>query len=150
MLKQGDLAGAEPALLEAYRVRKLNHLPLETSYRNLGRLRLEEGDLRSASALLDRAAELTSGPAGPIPTWDLYHYRGRVRLAEGRLREALDDLRTAMRLGRAWRWSAPADDAGRIGAEGWLEQVDAALIEAGNRPYLATGETDYVRRPSRR
>lgn len=145
LMKTGDLAAAEPALLEAYRVRKLNRLALDSSYRNLGRLRLEQGDLRSASVMLDRAVELAGTSQGQIPAWDLYHYRGRVRLAQGRFREALGDLRNAVRLGRAWRWSAPADDAGRMGAEGWLERVHSALIEAGNRLYLQTGDASYVR-----
>lgn len=145
LLKTGNLAAAEPALLEAYRVRKLNRLALDSSYRNLGRLRLEQGDLRSASVLLDRAVELAGASQGPIPAWDLYHYRGRVRFAQGRYREALADLRIAVRLGRAWRWAAPADDAGRMGAEGWLERVHSALIEAGNRLYIQTGDASYVR-----
>ena len=145
LLKHHDLAGAERALLEAYRVRKLHHLGLEGSYRNLGRLRLEQGDLLSASALLDRAVELTADPRGQIPTWDLYHYRGRVRLAQGRLREALADLRTAVRLGRAWRWPGASDDAVRIGEEGWLDRVHSALIEAGNRLYRLTGDKALLR-----
>lgn len=140
LLLQDDLAGAEPPLLEAYRVRKLHHLPLYASYRSLGRLRLEQGDLRSASVLLDRAVELASGPRGQVPTWDLYDCRGRVRLAQGRLGEALDDLRTAVRLGRAWRWSAVPGDSGRIGEERWLDHVHSAFIEAGNRLYLRTGD----------
>jgi len=34
-LKHGDLPQAEAALLEAYRVQKLHHLALDSSYRNL-------------------------------------------------------------------------------------------------------------------
>ncbi|MGA3096735.1 MAG: CHAT domain-containing protein [Bryobacteraceae bacterium] len=144
-LQRGDLEHAEPALLEAYRIRKLGRLPLDTSYRSLGRLRLEQGDLVSASALLDRAVELAPSPQGVVPTWDVYHYRGRVRLAQGRFREALEDLRIALRLARAWLRSAPADDASRMGAEGWLEKVYAALIEAGNRLYLETRDPALIR-----
>jgi len=144
-LKRGELAAAEPALLEAYRIRKLNHLPLDSSYRNLGRLRLEQGDLAAASALLDRAVELASSPHGPIPSWDAYHYRGRVRLAQGRLRDAVSDLRSSMELARAWRWSIPPDDTSRIGAEGWLEQLHSAMVEAGNRLYLETGDAALLR-----
>ena len=49
-LEHGQLPHAEHALLEAYRVRKLNHLrSIESSYRNLGMLRLEQGDLRAAA-----------------------------------------------------------------------------------------------------
>ena len=77
-LKRGELSLAEAPLLEAYRIRKLNHLALDVSYRSLGRLRLEQGDLTSAAALLDSAVELSARPQGRIPTWDTYHYRGRV------------------------------------------------------------------------
>ena len=70
------------------------------SYRSLGRLRLEQGDLTSAAALMDRAVELSGQPGGGIPTWDIYHYRGRVRMAQGRLRDAMADLRIAVRLAR--------------------------------------------------
>jgi CHAT domain-containing protein len=143
-LKQHDLARAEAPLLEAYRVRCLNHLPLDSSYRNLGLLRLEQGDLVSAGVLLERAVELAKGPRGPIPTWDIYHHRGRVRMAQGRLSEALDDLRIAHRLARGWRWSAPGGDAARVGAENWLDKVHDALIEAGNRRYLETHDPALI------
>ncbi len=144
-LKAGDLKAAEGPLLEAYRVRKLRDLPIETSYRNLGRLRLEQGDLPAASVLLDRAIELAGRPNGPIPAWYAYHYRGRLRLAQGRIREALADLRVAVRLARAWRWSAPPEDAMRIGAEGWLDLVYSSLVEAGNRLYMETGDPGLIR-----
>ena len=144
-LKRGDLALAEAPLLEAYRIRKLNHLALDVSYRSLGRLRLEQGDLTSAATLLDRAVELSAQARGGIPTWDTYHYRGRVRMAQGRLRDAMGDLRIAVRLARDWRWNAPPDDAARMGTEGWLDLVHAALVEAGNRLYLETREPALIR-----
>src|SRR5262249_29702620 len=53
-LKRHDLRAAERPLLEAYRIRKLNHLALDTSYRSLGVLRLEQGNFAAASVLLDR------------------------------------------------------------------------------------------------
>jgi len=145
LLRSRFLPEAESALLEAYRVRKLHHLLLDSSYRSLGRLRMEQGDLASASVLLDRSVELAAAPQGLMPTWDIYHYRGRVRLKQGRLREALDDLRIALRLARAWRWSAPPDEASRIGNEGWLDRVYSAFIEAGNRLYLETGDAALIR-----
>src|ERR1035437_399978 len=129
-LKRGELALAEPPLLEAYRIRKLNHLAMDVSYRSLGRLRLEQGDLTSAAALLDRAVEFSGQAQGWIPTWDIYHYRGRVRMAQGRLRDAMDDLRIAVRLARDWRGNAPPDDAARMGTEGWLGPGHAAAVEA--------------------
>jgi CHAT domain-containing protein/tetratricopeptide (TPR) repeat protein len=144
-LELGELSQAEGPLLEAYRVRTLRHLPLDTSYRDLGQLRLEQGDLQGASVLLDRAIEISAQANGPIPSWYAYHYRGRVRLAQGRLEEALADLRVAVRLARAWRWSAPADDGMRMGAESWLDRVHSALMDAGNRLYLQTGHTALIR-----
>ncbi|MBZ5620904.1 MAG: CHAT domain-containing protein [Acidobacteriia bacterium] len=145
LLDQNDLPDAERALLEAFRVRKLNRLPLDASYCNLGKLRLAQGDLTSASALLDRAVELAEEPQGPMPNWHVYDARGRARLAQGRLREALDDLRIAVRLARAFRWSAPAADATRIGAEGILDHVHSELIEAGNRLYIETRDPALIR-----
>jgi tetratricopeptide (TPR) repeat protein len=122
-LELGKLSQAEGPLLEAYRVRKLRLLPLETSYRDMGQLRLEQGDLPGAAVLLDRAIEISAQPNGPIPSWYAYHYRGRVRLAQGRLEDALADLRVAVRLARAWRWSAPPKTAcawaPKAGWTGW-------------------------------
>ena len=144
-LKRHELELAEPPLLEAYRIRKLNHLALDVSYRSLGLLRLEQGDLHSASSLLDRAVELSAQPQGWIPTWDIYHYRGRVRLAQGRLNDALADLRVAVRLARDWRWNVPPDDTSQVGTEGWLEKVHSALVEAGNRLYQKTHAPALIR-----
>jgi len=144
-LKRGRLAEADSALLEAYRVRKLHHLPLDATYRSLGRLRLEQGDLASAAEFLDRAVEASQRPGGPIPAWDAYHYRGRARMQQGRLPEAVEDLRTAVRLARAWRWTTPTGDTSRIGAETWLSAVHGAFVEAANRLYLQTGDAALAR-----
>jgi tetratricopeptide (TPR) repeat protein len=138
-LQREKNAEAEGPLLEGYRIRQLHRLPLDASYRALGRLRLEQGDLDAASALLDRAIEDGSS------TWDAYHYRGRTRLKQGRLREAIADLRIAIRLAREWRWNVLPEDAARIGAEGELEAVHSAFVEAGNRLYQQTHEPALLR-----
>jgi tetratricopeptide (TPR) repeat protein len=144
-LEAHRLGLAEGPLLEAYRVRKLRNLPLDTSYRSLGRLRLEQGDLAGASILLNRAIELSVRPNGPMPAWDAYHYRGRLRFAQGRTSDALADSRVAVRLARAWRWSAPPNDAMRIGAEGWLDMVYSALADTGNQLYTETHDPAIIR-----
>ena len=138
LLAHGDLADAEAALLEAYRTRKLRHLALETSYRSLGQLRLAQGDIPSASVLLDRAVDAARQPRGWPPDWDTYYTRALVRMAQGRMQGALADLRIAQRLGRAWRWSSPANESLQIGAEEKLDQVHSALVDVGNRLYLET------------
>jgi CHAT domain-containing protein/tetratricopeptide (TPR) repeat protein len=138
-LEHEQLPQAEHALLEAYRVRKLNHLrSVESSYRNLGILSLGQGDTRSASDLLDRAVVLSGRPGGLRPNWEVYYARGRVRLQQNRLGEALSDLRIAARLARNWRREASPDDATRVSTENKIQEVHAALVEAGNRLYFAT------------
>ena len=138
-LKRRQFPRAEHAFLEAYRVRKLNHLPgLESCYRYLGLLRFEQGDLPAASFLLDRAAAFIARPGGLVPDWEIYYARGRVRLEQHRLEPALDDLRIAARLARIWRRDAPPDDATRIAAENSVQKVYAAFIEAGGQLYFET------------
>src|SRR5258708_25495955 len=66
-------------------------------------------------------------------------------MAQGRWRAAMADLRIAVRVAREWRWNMPPDDAARIGTEGWLELVHSALVEAGNKLYLETGEPALIR-----
>jgi tetratricopeptide (TPR) repeat protein len=138
-LEHGQLPQAGSALLEAYRVRKLNHLrSVESSYRNLGMLRSEQGDPRAASALLERAVALSGQPGGLRPNWEVHYARGRVRLQQNRLQDALDDLRMAARLARNWRREAFPDDATRVSTENVVQKVHSALVEAGNRLYFAT------------
>ncbi|MGA2737877.1 MAG: CHAT domain-containing tetratricopeptide repeat protein [Bryobacteraceae bacterium] len=138
-LEHDQLPKAESALLEAYRVRKLNHLrSVESSYRNLGMLRLEQGDSRAASVLLDRAVVLSTRPGGLRPNWEVYYSRGLVCLKQNRLEAALDDLRIAARLARNWRREAPPGDATRVSTENQIQKVHSALVEAGNRLYFAT------------
>ncbi len=138
-LKQKKLSQAEHPLLEAYRVRELNNLrTIESTYRNLGMLRLAQGDAGAASTLLDRAVELSKQPGGLRPNWEVYWARGFVRLQQNRLPDALDDLRISARLARNWRREAFPDDATRISAENKIQKVHSALVEAGNRLYFAT------------
>ena len=137
--KHEQLPRAEHALLEAYRIRKLNHMRgLEGCYRNLGMLRLEQGDLRSASVLLDRAVALSGQTGSAWPRWDIYYVRGCVRLRQNRLQDALDDLRIAALLARNWRRETFPDDATRISTENMIRKVHSTLVEAGNRLYFAT------------
>ena len=145
LVRQGQTQGAERAFLEAYRVRKLHHLPLESSYWGLGELRLLQGDLTSSSALLDRAVDLTTKGNGPLPKWHLFDARGRVHLAQGRLTDAIADFRVATRLAHADRWSSPSADLTRLGSESILQQAYSDLIEAGNRQYFETRDPALIR-----
>ncbi len=145
LLRAGRIDAAEGPLLHAYYLRKLKRLPLEASLTNLGKLRLAQGDLTSASALLDQGLEASLRSPAAMPTWDVYLTRGELHLAQERYRDALADLRVAVRLARAWRWSLPAGDAGQIGAEGILDRIYSGLVDAANRLYLETGDPQLIR-----
>ncbi len=141
LLRSGELEGAEQALLEAYRRRRLaRDKAVVLSYRTLGLLRLAQGDLDSASHLLDQAIALVAGAPRLIPSWQLHHDRGRVRMAQGRLAEALADLRASVDSARRWRPEVLPSDPVRISLEAGLQEVYSSFIEAGNRLYFAGGD----------
>jgi CHAT domain-containing protein len=140
------LPQAEDALLEGYRIRKLNRLPsLGESYRNLGILRLEQGDLRSASTLLNNSVVESKSPRGRVPQWRFYQARGRLLLAEGKTRQAHSDFRLALELVRNYRLAVPASDSIRVGLEDLLQEVYASFVEAGSRLYFETPRADLAR-----
>ncbi|HTQ55368.1 MAG TPA: CHAT domain-containing tetratricopeptide repeat protein [Bryobacteraceae bacterium] len=145
-LEHHDLKRAEPVLLEAYRIRKLNRFrSIESSYRNLGSLRLEQGDIRAASVLLDLAVDYSHKPGGLRPTWEVHYARARVRLEQNRLRDAMEDLRVAARLADEWRRAAPTSDATRIGTENLIQRVYSALVDTGNRLYFETRDAALLK-----
>jgi CHAT domain-containing protein len=146
LLDRKQLPEAEDALLEAYRIRKLNRLPgLGESYRNLGILRLEQGDLRSASALMDAAVAESKSPRGRAPEWPFYESRGWLRLAQGKVQEAFADFRLALELARNYRLAVPASDATRVSLEGRLQKVYSSFVETGSRLYFETARADLAR-----
>ena len=142
LLRNGGPVQAERALLEAYRLRRLNRRPSDSSYAALGQVHLAAGDYEFAAWLFDRAVALSAGGRGATMGWQAYHLRARARMATGRLQEALEDLRIALPLARAWRWSG--NRTTRAMAEGIVEPVSADLIDAGNRLYLKTHDPKLI------
>jgi len=146
LLSHRQLPRAEEALLEAYRIRKLNRLPsLGESYRNLGVLRLEQGDLRSASSMLEASIVESKSPLGRVPQWRYYHARGQLRLAQGEIWRAHEDFRLALDLARNYRLAVPASDATRVSLEGLLQDVYGSFAETGSRLYFETGAPALAR-----
>lgn len=146
-LSRGQLNEADAALTEGFRVRKLQHLTqLDSSYLNLGRLRLAQGDVRSASRLLDEAVTQQARAGSLVMVWRLYHARGRVRLAEGRTADALADFRKSLDLARQWRREVFPADFTRVSSEVELQEIYSSFIEGANEFYIATrGHTGLVR-----
>ena len=143
-LAEGQLASAENALLEAFRLRKLTHDPqLYYAYESLGQLRMLQGDPERASAFFDRAIE--AAPAvDPSALWSIYYERGKAKLAQSRPEEAFADFGKALGSARRWRAEVLPADAFRIGTEVELHDVYSAYIELGSRLYAQTGRRQFA------
>jgi CHAT domain-containing protein/tetratricopeptide (TPR) repeat protein len=146
-LRRGDLASAEAAFLNAYLVRKLRK-PDEVHYShaNLGRLRLAQGDYRSAETLFDLALAKARSAPSLVQVWALYHGRGVARRAQGKHQEALADFAAAVDLARRWRADAVAADALRIRADVGLDEVYQAYIGAAAGAALGGAGSELARR----
>ncbi|MEK7750925.1 MAG: tetratricopeptide repeat protein, partial [Acidobacteriota bacterium] len=146
-LRRGDLAGAEAAFLKAYLVRRLRKPDeIHLSQANLGRLRLAQGDFKSAETLFSLALAKANSAPSLVQVWTLYHGRGAARQAQGRFDEAWADFGTAVDLARRWRPDAVAADAMRIRTDAGLHEVYQSYIRAGNRAALSSGRPEMARR----
>lgn len=86
MLGEADYQAAEGPLLEAFRLRTLFHdRDIRVSFLNVAWLRLEQGDLRSASALLASAEAMPQLDLG-APPWFFSFLRGRLAQKSGQLK----------------------------------------------------------------
>lgn len=145
-LRRGDLPGAEAAFLKAYLVRRLRKPDeVHLSQTNLGRLRLAQGDFRSAETLFSQALAKAKSAPSLVQVWTLYHGRGAAREAQGRFDEAWTDFGTAVDLARRWRADAVAADALRIRTDAGLHEVYQSYIRAGNRAALSGGRPEMAR-----
>lgn len=148
-LARRDLAPSQTALTEAFRVRKLHKLShLTNSYFNLGRLRLAQGDLRSATILLDEAVNRQTQPDSWTNLWSLYHARGQVRMAAGDPQAAFADFRKALDMAREWRLEVLPADFTRISSEAELQEIYSSFIESANQLYLVSGGPSELVRES--
>lgn len=130
-LKANSEADAEAALTEALRLVRTHNLNAAANVlRLLARLKNRQGDLRSASALFDRAVEARQSLT---PRWILYADRGEFRLVHDNLPGALADFREARRLTALLRVDMVPADQDRIAADNNLSRVALGLVEAGNR-----------------
>ena len=148
-LSHGELAPAEAALTEAFRLRRVHRLThLANSYFNLGRLRLAQGDLRSASGLLDEAITRQTHTDSWISLWNLYHARGQANLASGRAQAAFADFQKAVEFAREWRLAVLPTDFTRISSEVELQEIYSSFIESANQLYLDSNRRSEFARQS--
>jgi CHAT domain-containing protein/tetratricopeptide (TPR) repeat protein len=144
LLETGHPLTAEPPLLEAFRLRKLTQDDhIYYSYETLGKLRMAQGDARSASALFSLAID-SARRVSPAALWNAYYERGRAKLADGRLEEAFADFGAALKWLRGWRAEVLPADAFRVSSEVELHVVFSAYIELGSRLYRETGQQHFA------
>jgi tetratricopeptide (TPR) repeat protein len=148
-LAANDLAGAEAALTEAFRLRRSagNH-NLGTSYVYLGRLRYLQGDPQSALNLLNRALEVSAGNSGDTshPLTILLYWRAKAKLALSDVPGALSDFDRAVTNATEWRQDVLQTDDMRISFEVGLHRVYEDYVDAGMSEWLRTGNRALARR----
>jgi CHAT domain-containing protein len=141
LLESGDRGGADAALTEAFRLRRMHRdHGIDSSLRNLGMLKLAEGDPRSAAALLDRAAGLIEGGRSRVPPWSVYYHRALAKRALGDLEGALPDFARTFELVRRLR-------ADLIPVDQVQSYVDSK-VRRFYSDYVSAGMELYARRPS--
>ena len=146
LLARGTLREADGALTEAFRLRKVLGLTkLGSSYYNLARLRLAEGDPESALHLVDAALDPARHPDSLVSHWALHRARGEALLAMDRTREAFGEFRGALDLARDWRLEVLPADFTRVSSEVKLDQIYSSFIDAGNQLFFATGREELAR-----
>jgi tetratricopeptide (TPR) repeat protein len=142
-LEAGRLDEAEDALSEALRLVRLHGLNASANIlRGLAKLKMRQGDLRSAAALFDAAVH---SPPGITAQWEIYADRGEFRLGGNDLRGALADFRAARRIASRMRADIVPADQDRVTLEGSLSRVAAGLVDAGNRLAVKTANVALLR-----
>jgi CHAT domain-containing protein/Tfp pilus assembly protein PilF len=130
-LKQGDLEGAEPALVNAYRLRLFgDKATLAGSLAHLSELQERKGNFEAARTFIDNSL---AGGGGSISAWYLRFQQARIMAKQGDSQKAIEGYRGAVRMASAWREDMAPTDAVRSGAFNWLgelyEQYVDELIE---------------------
>jgi CHAT domain-containing protein/tetratricopeptide (TPR) repeat protein len=147
LLGRGELDGAESALLEAFRLRRLGRLPeLQDSYYTLGMLLLARGDVHFACRLFDESIARSEVSAGTLPRWRLYYERGRAKQADGRVAEAVSDFQQSLDSVRRLRLEALPAESVWINTSVDHSRVYAALIRASSALHFQTGDPAHALR----
>jgi CHAT domain-containing protein len=138
-LNRRRLAEAEAATVEAFRLRRLGgDREVAQSYRELGLVRLAQGNLDAAERMLGLAVAQGRRTPGRVPLWATYYPRGRLYAARGEPGRALEEFRSALADARRWRVRIPPSEAAGTGAETGLETLCGAFIETAADRYAAT------------
>lgn len=107
-LAAGDVAGAERALVESFRIRGMfDKTELPFSWALLGRLKYAQNEMDAAAMFTDRAIEAAGVVDASFPRYLLIHQRGQIRRARGDAEGALNDFGAAVELASEWQSGIP-------------------------------------------
>jgi CHAT domain-containing protein len=144
LLEHKQLAQAEAALNQAYRLRIESHDPrIDASYRNLAELKLAQGDYPGAEQYANRALALPPSRLH-VPAHRVLDLRGRIRLARGDFQGALADFRAALRDVKVWSTEVLPADSFRISTESMLAELYSGRIQAAAELYFLTHDSRYL------
>lgn len=111
MLREGNVEAAEGPLLEAFRLRTLSHdRDLRVSVLNVAWLRVEQGDFRSGSALLQRAEAMPDNDTG-APPWFVSFVRARLAERSNEREAALQSYSDAFQQAVQWQQEVGPSDS---------------------------------------
>jgi CHAT domain-containing protein len=144
----GDLAGAEWAHDQAFRLRSLfDHPDLPMSWAFEGALNLAQGNFAIAAKFTDRAIASAAVVDSSFPLYLLMHQRGEIRAARGDKDGALADFGAAVELASRWRQEIPPSISSLTAANIGLEnRVFDSFIEAAAERALRGRDSRWVER----
>ncbi len=103
-MQRGDFERAEEALLESYRLRRLQHLrDIEPVLCSLSQLALRQGQPERAIWLAKLARASRSYSTSSAPPWIASFTLAQSLTAAGRQNDALTALQQALQIARIWR-----------------------------------------------
>ena len=145
-LEQKELAKADAALTEAFRVRLLSrNRNVVVSYVYLARLRVIQGDPQSAVNLLDRALAVASKGEVSVPVSAIYRWRAKAKNALGDSKRAFADYAQAVEWATKWRHEGLPTDSFRVSLEVELDAMFGEYIQTGMRSWASTRNADLAR-----
>lgn len=145
LLASGRLDAAEPAFIEAYRLRRLlRPQGFEVAFRNLAALRLAQGDAAAALRFADLAMAIAARQPPRVPAATISYQRARALHRLGRLQEALAEYERALALAGAWRAELPPADAVLTSAEFETRLLYENYIRAGMELYQSKPAPDLA------
>jgi len=144
--QRGEVERAEELLVEAFRLHRMNGLPVpDTIYRLLSALELRQGSAERAERLIELAFEVAKRRKAGSPLWALYLTRAAIRRERGEELEALADLAAARASVVHQRRHLLPADATLVGmAFASLQGVYDAYIAVSNQIYFESGRREYA------